>query len=402
MKKLLVVDEHRYYRTPDGNVWIPSQNDYSFWQRYLNVFDKIKVVSRIEEVESVPDKMLLSSGKNVEFAPITNYIGPYEYVKNIITIKKQIDNIHDDCSHAIFRLPSELAFNILPSYLKSNKPFGIEVLIDPWDALAPSATKSLVGPIIRIRWFRLVKKYCMLANGVAYVTKYALQKRYPCKALIDNANSLTYFTSNYSSIAMSKDYLSTQKKYRNKNKFIISHVGTMHNYVKGQDVLLKAVKRVRDKGFNIEVNLVGDGRIKHEFEKLTSDLGLTPYVRFIGHVNGAEAVREHLLQADLFVFPTKAEGLPRAIIEAMACGLPCISTPVNGTPELVTDDLLVDPNNVEEFSRKIQHLISNPILMESISKRNLEVASEYTSEKLEIRRSDFYKLLSSLIVRKEI
>jgi L-malate glycosyltransferase len=401
MRKLLIVDEHRYYRTPDGKIWIPSQNDYSFWQRYLNVFDKIKVVSRIEEVDSVPSQMLLSSGENVEFAAITNYIGPYEYVKNLISVKRQLSKVYDDCSHAIFRLPSELAFNILPNYLKSNKPFGIEVLIDPWDALAPNATKSIVGPIVRMRWYKLVKKYCMLANGVAYVTKEALQKRYPCIALMDTTDPLRYFTSNYSSLEMRKDYLSSWKNYRDKNKFIISHVGTMHNYVKGQDVLLKAIKRVRDKGYNVEVNFVGDGRIKQEFVKLSSDLGLTPFVRFIGHVNGSEAVREHLLQSDLFVFPTKAEGLPRVVIEAMACGLPCISTPVNGTPELITHDFLVDPNDVEGFSQKMQWLISKPDLMESISKRNIEVASEYTSEKLQIRRTDFYSKLCSLDVRKD-
>lgn len=396
MNKLLVVDEHRYYRTPDGRVWIHSQNDYNFWKRYLNVFDKIKVVSRIEEVNAVPNHMLLSSGANVEFAAIINYIGPYQYARNVIKVKKQLKNIFNDCSHAIFRLPSELSFNILPSYLRADKPFGIELVIDPWDALSPNATKSMVRPIVRLRWYRLVKKYCMLANGVSYVTKEALQNRYPCKAQHNNYDKTKYFTTNYSSIEMRKEYLSNPKKFKDQKVYTIIHVGTMHNYIKGQDVLLKAIKKVRDKGYNVKANLVGDGRIKSTFIKLTEDLGLDEHINFTGQLKGSEAVRNYLVQSDLFVFPTKAEGLPRVIIEAMACGLPCISTPVNGTPELLSNEFLLNPTDVDGFAEKIIYFLNNPDKMEIASKNNIRVASDFTSEKLEIKRTEFYNKLLTL------
>ena len=396
MNKLLVVDEHRYYRTPDGKVWIPSQNDYNFWKRYLAVFERVKVVSRIEDIDSVPEHMLLSSGQNIEFVAISNYVGPYQYLKNIHSVRKQLRGVFDDCSHAIFRLPSELSFNIIPSYLKSNKPFGIELLIDPWDALSPRAAKSVVSPIVRLRWYFLVKKYCKIANGVAYVTKYALQKRYPCKSMLDKGMNKEYFTANYSSIDMDKSFIGTPKQYEDMKSFIITHVGTMHNLVKGQDVLLKAIKLVKDKGFKVKVNLVGDGRIKNQFIKLAKELKIDKDVDFVGHLKGSGEVRDYLIKSDLFVFPTKAEGLPRVIIEAMACGLPCISTPVNGTPELIRSDLLVEATDIKGFSEKIQWLISNPNMMESISKKNIEIASEYTADKLQIKRTEFYRNLYAI------
>jgi hypothetical protein len=163
MTKLLIIDDHHYLRDKDNLVWISSQNVSSFWDRYLQVFDTIKVVARIENVTKAPEGMVLSSKKNVEFYEIYNYIGPYDFIINFFKIKKQLKNVYSDCTHAIFRLPSELAFITFNSYFKSNKPFATELLVDPWNSLGPKTTKSLVRPFVRLRWFLLTKKMVRLA-----------------------------------------------------------------------------------------------------------------------------------------------------------------------------------------------------------------------------------------------
>lgn len=396
MNKLLVVDEHHYYRTPDGVVWIPSQNDYYFWKRYLNVFDKIKVVGRMQDIDKVPNNMLVSSGPNVEFYAIPNYTGPIQYALKFFSVRKKLSSVHLDCTHAIFRLPSELSFNIYHDFLKSNKPYAVELLIDPWDALAPGTTSSIVRPLVRRRWHRLVGEMCLSANGAAYVTERILQNRYPCKAGVEGESD-RYFTSHYSSINMPSEFLSSPRMICSDRKtYVISHVGTMQNYIKGQDVLLKAIKEVRDRGYDVKCTLVGDGKIKDKFLELAMVLGINEHVKFTGNLCGSHAVRDILINSDIFVFPTKAEGLPRVLIEAMACALPCVSTPVNGVPELLTDDFLVNPQDVNGFANKIIWLINNRDVMMKVSKKNRELAEGYTADKLEQRRTLFYRKLLAL------
>lgn len=104
----------------------------------------------------------------------------------------------------------------------------------------------------------------------------------------------------------------------------------------------------------------------------------------------------------MFVFPTKAEGLPRAVIEAMAVGLPCISTPVNGIPELLDREFLLNPNDTEGFAEKISFLVDNPLIMEKCSLRNISKAYEYEQNVLQSRRNKFYTKLRELAINNVI
>ena len=104
-----------------------------------------------------------------------------------------------------------------------------------------------------------------------------------------------------------------------------------------------------------------------------------------------------LSTVDVFVMPTRAEGLPRVIIEAMAKGLPVITTPVSGNPELVSDYFLVDYNDVETLADRIEELITNKSLYETTSKENFENSLKYEASVLEKRRDDFYFELKKLV-----
>lgn len=130
---------------------------------------------------------------------------------------------------------------------------------------------------------------------------------------------------------------------------------------------------------------------------MSRELGIEEYVTFTGLLSSPQKVRDILIQADIFVFPTKAEGLPRALIEAMAVGLPCLSTPVNGIPELLNDKYLFDPLDVDGFVNKIIELINSPQILNEMSKENIEKAREYTLDKLKIRRTEFYMKLRKLV-----
>ena len=178
---------------------------------------------------------------------------------------------------------------------------------------------------------------------------------------------------------------------------IVHTANNVNNYVKGHDVLIKAVKKLRDDNYDVNVLFIGDGQKKGEFLALADELGIKKYIMFTGILPSAEEVRKVLISADLFVFPTKAEGLPRSVIEAMAVGLPCISTPVNGIPELLEKEFLVEPLDVDGFVKKVKEFIDNPDLMEKCSDRNIIKAKEYEVSVLQSRRNKFYNKLRMLV-----
>lgn len=103
-----------------------------------------------------------------------------------------------------------------------------------------------------------------------------------------------------------------------------------------------------------------------------------------------------LEKSDLFVLPTKAEGLPRVIIEAIAKGLPTVTTPASGNPELISKEWLVDFDDVDGYAEKIKSLVQDKELYERVSRENYNHSMKYESSILQERRDQFYSRLRKL------
>ena len=118
---------------------------------------------------------------------------------------------------------------------------------------------------------------------------------------------------------------------------------------KGQHLLLEASSRLLDRGLLHHLTFVGTGPDKASLRDRAHRLGIDDWVTFTGGLPPTE-VREHLSKTDLFVLPSFAEGIPVALMEAMAMEIPVVSTPVAGIPELIqsgTNGELVAPASVD-------------------------------------------------------
>jgi hypothetical protein len=122
-------------------------------------------------------------------------------------------------------------------------------------------------------------------------------------------------------------------------------------------------------------------------------LGIGERVHFRGQLTAGEAVRAELDAADLFCMPSRTEGMPRAMLEAMARALPCIGSTVGGIPELLPPEDLVPPGDVAALAAKIRDSIGDPVRMAAMSARNLERAHRYREEILRERRTECYRAL---------
>jgi len=142
--------------------------------------------------------------------------------------------------------------------------------------------------------------------------------------------------------------------------------------VKGLGYLLKATKSLVDEGLDLKVLLVGDGVLRKDLEALAVELGIEKHVVFCGHRDDTQELMHAL---DIFVLPSLHEGIPMALLEAMAASRPVVASRVGGVPEVVDDGIegfLVEPRDVKSLTERCQQLIQSP----GLSRRMGEKARE--------------------------
>jgi colanic acid/amylovoran biosynthesis glycosyltransferase len=130
---------------------------------------------------------------------------------------------------------------------------------------------------------------------------------------------------------------------------------------KGQAVLLGAVSFLLRHGHSVHLHFVGDGPSRVSLERETRSLGIEAAVTFHGSMN-QHRLREIFAIAHIFVLPSFAEGIPVALMEAMAMEIPCVSTFIAGIPELIDsgiNGILVPPSDPELLAGAIAELLAN-------------------------------------------
>ncbi len=128
---------------------------------------------------------------------------------------------------------------------------------------------------------------------------------------------------------------------------------------KGHRYLIEAVKELREAFANLQVVLVGDGPLRGELEKLARQSGVENQVRFMGKVHNIPLM---LALMDVFVLPSLSEGMPMALLEAMAARVPVVATPVGDIPVVIADGVsgrLVPPENPGALAQVLAELLAD-------------------------------------------
>jgi glycosyltransferase involved in cell wall biosynthesis len=160
---------------------------------------------------------------------------------------------------------------------------------------------------------------------------------------------------------------------------------------KAPNILIAAVAQCIHEGLDLRLLMIGDGSYRKELAAQAAEASIAEQVEFLGQLPTKDDVRKWLDHADLFVLPSYQEGLPRAMVEAMARALPCIGSSVGGIPELLAAEDLVPPGDVNALARKIREIVTDPQRMARMSVRNLTTALDYHTTKLAARRKAFYE-----------
>lgn len=379
--RLVVGIEQRLTRLPNGTIWTQGISSYEYWQKHsLETFDEILIVARVKDELCVPEKWVRVDGNRVSVKAAPHYIGPKQYVRRALSMHRDLRAVVRADDALIVKAPGQIARTLVDS--RRNGPYGVEVVGDPWDAFSPGAIVHPLRAVFRRYFRRQLRHICRGASCVAYVTQSALQSRYPGGPQ----------TETFQVTDGVDEVRSTFTSLGDPSNAVVIFVGSLAQMYKAPDILLRAIAICTSRfGLPLRLIMVGDGKHRQELEHLASSLDIRGQVEFTGELPSGAAVRDRLDMANLFVLPSRTEGLPRAMIEAMARGLPCIGTDVGGIPELLDKDELVEPGNAEALAKKINAIVSHPERMKALSTRNLAVAGEYLNLNLHPQRTSFHR-----------
>ena len=142
---------------------------------------------------------------------------------------------------------------------------------------------------------------------------------------------------------------------------------------KGLEDLLHAVASAVADGNDVVADLVGDGPDRTRLEALAGELGISGRVRFTGFVGSRPELVERLDAADVFVLPSRSEGLPHSVVEAMARGLPIVASAIGGLPELLGEGsgIIVPPRDPDTLAGVLSGLAGDRSQLHDLSARSI-------------------------------
>lgn len=387
---LVFVTEARFFKDDQGNIYGDAAFEHHIWERYLNIFNKIFVIARVNQKSENLEKKYISSGKDIHFLEMTYYVGPLQYLQNYFTIRSEVKNFVKANLDSAFicRIPGNVSDMVIKELRRNHKNYGVEIVGDPDDVFSDESFKHPLKRIFHTKTVQNLKQNIYSAKSTLYVTKNTLQKKYP-----SNTSSFTTYASNVMLPPNLKDR--APKKLHPKKNYKVMSAGSVEQMYKAPDIALEAVRIYNEKFPNlpIEFTWLGDGIYLENLRLKSKEMNLVNF-QFRGQVSSVE-VNNEMSSSDLFILVSRTEGLPRVIVEAMSEGLPVIGTNVGGIPELLSKEALIEKNNPEELALKIYEILSNAEIYNRLAQRNLVEAGEFDTDVLRSRREEFYKSLKN-------
>lgn len=326
----------------------------------IPLFKKYRKFSNVPSVEKL-DNYTIYRPKYVKL--------PYPYLKNfewypyflqvLKTIKKE--NIKLDLIHCHGIYPDGLVGWEIGKY------FNKKVILHVHDSYMNTARELNIYKKVFESVDLLIPVSVFQMNEIAKVDEGLIQK---CKVI-------------YNGVNIDKRPVTFNEPRESADKIIkLIFVGHLIP-TKGLDILLDALKILNDYQFNLDV--IGNGPKKLEYEKLSENCGLKDKVNFVGEISNPDLL-EKLPYYDYLVLPSRYETFGVVLTEAMSCGLPVISTRVGSIPEIVTSEevgILVELDSAESLAEGIIRAFNKKWDREKIKKYAESFSIEETAKKIE-------------------
>ena len=292
-----------------------------------------------------------------------------------------IENAVKNHDIILLRLPSANGVLAYKYAKKFNKPVFVEVVACVYDALWNYDWRGkLLANYKMAKYKNLIKD----VPHALYVTQHFLQDRYPTKGKSIGCSDVVL--KHFDESILEKRL---QKQKNGDSVITLGTVAAIDVPYKGQADVIKALYLLKQKGLtNYAYKIVGQGN-PDTLQGVIDKYNLNDQVEIVGSLPHSK-VFDFLDSLDIYIQPSKQEGLPRSVIEALSRACPVLATNIAGNPELVDKEALYKAGDVN----KLVSLLENPrnLPLETWAKNNFERAYQYTDEVLSSRRLSFYDL----------
>jgi glycosyltransferase involved in cell wall biosynthesis len=343
------------------------------WSSYLEDGARARLVAR---TETRPGTATHPLRDGLEVVSLPYYLGVAGLLRALPRLVPAVVRAVARADVLVLRLPGAIGLLAALAAVMLRRRYAAEVIGDPAQVLAAGVLGAPGRRAVNLT--RAVMRWAVRrAVAVHYVTERTLQHEYP------PATGVPVVV--MSNVRLDPGAFVAAPRTSPPASLRVVTVGSQEQLYKGHDVLLHALRRLTDDGLPVTAVLVGGGRRHDELVALAGSLGLADRVTFTGVVHDRDRIVELLDSASVFALPSRTEGLPRALLEAMARALPAVGSAVGGIPELLDPRRLVPVDDDQALAAALADLLCNEAAWTEQSARNLRVARRYELWRLEER-----------------
>ena len=391
--KLVVALDHHFTRVGDV-VLTDLAFDLAYWEQYLDYFESVTVFARVATARDAPCASVRASGPRIEFVDQSDFVGPSGLVRNSVSLLLGAWNVSRRRSAFLLRNGTMSTLLWLCLCVR-HKSYGREVQghmaasIQSWDGMRSRVGRYAKGPLAACA-DALSRVQIRHATATAYVSE-GLRRAYPAR----------YPSSEYvfSGVQLGREAVAAPRdlgffQAGQSSGWELVTVGRLESE-KGPDILVESLGLLRDHrpGLNWRMTFLGPGSMRDSLERRVAELDLSDRVLFAGQVSPGPAVANYLDRSHLFVLPSRTEGMPRAMIEGMARGLPAVGTRAGGIVELLPDDATAPINDPHSLAVAIERSLVPARLVERSASGHAYVVDKFSDSRMREAKHAFWSAL---------
>lgn len=393
MGTVVFAHDHLFHQDGTGALFSRGgQFSAALWGRYLEHCSRLAVVARSAPLSPLenPSQLTASSRDGVSFVPVPSLAGLGKRLRNRGVARDTVLDVLRGADLLIARLPSQTGLLAIEAAEHLGKPWAVECVGCTWDAHRnhDSMRAKLYAPHA---WWGM-RSAIARAPAVRYVSERFLQRRYPTRGVSMACSDVEIEDYRPAVLQQRLDRIAGASESRAPVRFGL--MAPLQQGYKGIDVALAALSRARPQLPAFELHLLGQGD-PLPWQRRAERLGIGAQLVIDGVLPAGAAVRQWLDALDIYLQPSRQEGLPRAVIEAMSRGCPVLASTAGGLPELLPASGLHPVGDFRVLAEQVCEAV-DARWQQREARQNHEAAGRFAPAGLAATRAQWYQRLLEL------